>query len=326
MRRGAGLALVVLGAFLLTGAALVRFYVAERVPAARLDHYAVVATEAAGATYFDPATVSVRTGTVRGTTTIRGDAGQGGDGFAVWDSFTALVAADGAPVLYFEERAAHDRRTGEAVSCCGEFAGDRGPAAHRGQVFAWPHGTQKRTYQVWDGLTERAYPARFDGADTVDGLAVYRFVSAVPPTPGQTRALPPKLLGAEGEDDVPVTLWTGAARTYWVEPLTGTVVNAVRAVDQEYRAADGEKRLTVFRGTLRHTAEQVAGDAATARRGGAQVRALTVTVPLGALALGAIALAAGALVLRRASRLPAGGRGPAHAVLSGDAAPAAGSR
>jgi hypothetical protein len=315
MRRAVGPVLILLGAFLLSGAALTRMYVAERVLGARADAYAVVETEARGATYFDPGTASVRTGTLRGTTTLRGDVGAAGPSFVVWDAFTALTGADGSPVSYAQERAAFDRRTGEAVNCCGESAAGR-PVPHSGLVFRWPYGTRPRDHALWDVTARRAYPARFAGADTVAGLPVYRFVAEVPPVAVAARGLPPRLLGLRGSADVPVTLWGRAVRTYWVEPVTGTPVRAQERVHQAYRTGDGRERLIVLDGTVEYTADQVAASAAAARAELARVRALTVTVPLVALVAGAVFLLAGGVAALLAHRSPVRAHGPTRARAS----------
>ncbi|GAA1263983.1 DUF3068 domain-containing protein [Sphaerisporangium rubeum] len=316
--------LVMLGAFLLSGAALTRFYVAERVLGARPDVYAVVETEARGATYFDPGTATVRTGTLRGTTTLRGDVGASGPRRVVWDAFTEVAAADGSLVSYRQERAAFDRRSGVALGCCGESAEGR-PATHSGLVFRWPYGTAPRDTSLWDVTTRRAHPARFAGAEVVEGLVVYRFVSEVPPTAISSRGLPPRLLGvaprAAGRADVPVTLWAAATRTYWVEPVTGTPVRAEERVRQAYRTADGRERLTVLDGTLAYTAAQVAVSTAEARAELGRVRVLTGTVPTAGVVGGGVALAAGAVL----ASLTRGGRAKAGAAPESRMAAASGS-
>ncbi|MFC6085501.1 DUF3068 domain-containing protein [Sphaerisporangium aureirubrum] len=294
MRRGVGPVLILLGAFLLSGAALVRFYVAERVLGARPDAYQVVETEARDATYFDPGSASVRTGLLRGTTTVRGDVGAGGPTWVVWDAFTELAAEDGTPVSYTQERAAFDRRTGTAVACCGESAAGR-PAPHSGLVFRWPYGTPPRDQSLWDVTTRRSYPARFAGTDTVSGTAVYRFVADTPPTAVATRGLPPRLLGLPGTRDVPVTLWAQATRTYWIEPITGTPLRTEERIHQAYRTPDGRERLIVLNATLNYTPTQTAKNTATARTEITRIHTLTTTIPLIALTTGTLALLAGAL-------------------------------
>src|SRR5687768_2058155 len=96
MRRPVGAILIALGAFFLTLAPLVRFYVADQMVRAPLNRYNMTRLEAQNATYFDTASLKQKTGvTLKAINTVRGDvrANEGNDDIAVWDSSTNIFDA-----------------------------------------------------------------------------------------------------------------------------------------------------------------------------------------------------------------------------------------
>src|SRR5690606_17025479 len=91
MRRPIGMVLIGLGAFFLTLAPLVRFYVADPVVVAPLDRYLVTLLESKDSTYSDQAKLKTKKGaTLKAISTVRGDVrpNEGDDDIAVWDATT----------------------------------------------------------------------------------------------------------------------------------------------------------------------------------------------------------------------------------------------
>jgi hypothetical protein len=121
VRQFVGLVLTGLGVFLLVSGALIRFYAAPRLVMAPTDIYQITTLQAENATYFDAASVKVRTGvTITATSTVRGDVKAGRGDIAVWDSLTMVQdLANGRTVDIRPQRVAFDRRTAELTDCCG---------------------------------------------------------------------------------------------------------------------------------------------------------------------------------------------------------------
>jgi Porin PorA len=227
VRRWWALGAVCLGAFLLTGAAMLRWYAAPLAARLPVDPDLTVTLVGAGLAY-DPAAGTPVGGALRESLTVRGDPGAGSATVAVWAVDRRLTRADGTLVAVAGERVALDRETAVAVGCCGERP------RHAGLSYAFPAGVAPADVGLYDPDTGRPQPARYAGEDTVAGLPAYRFEQVVPDTDVGSRPLPgaPPVepVGAgtaarEGPRTGRVTV--AGRRTLWVEPVTGTVVRLV---------------------------------------------------------------------------------------------------
>ena len=74
------------------------------------------------------------------------------------------------------------------------------PRTHAGQVFKFPFGVQKTTYQWWDADLEMAVPIEFQSEEKIEGTTVYVFKQTIDPTPLASIEAPKSLFeeGAEG--------------------------------------------------------------------------------------------------------------------------------
>src|SRR4051794_3121990 len=78
-----------------------------------------------------------------------------------------------------------DRRTAVATNCCRDYlitenddtVGE--PLEHRGYVFMFPFGVQKKDYPLWDANIKGTADARYVGEEKRRGLNVYRFQQTV---------------------------------------------------------------------------------------------------------------------------------------------------
>jgi hypothetical protein len=233
-----GLGLVALGAFLLTGAGMVRWYAAPRAALVPLDPDLTVTLTGAGLAYDVAAGGAVR-GALTERLAVRGGAGPAG--VAVWDVDRRLSDAAGTPLRLDSERVVLDRRTAVAVGCCGDRP------RHSGLTYLFPPGVARADQSVYDPATRRTVPARYVGVQDVGGTRTYRFDQRVPETDLGQRSLPgaPELtrttpaspsaaaLAAPTGSPGPVTavrtgrLLAASQRSFWVDPATGIVVRVV---------------------------------------------------------------------------------------------------
>ncbi|RSN69283.1 DUF3068 domain-containing protein [Actinomadura sp. WAC 06369] len=306
MRGAAVVVLAGFGVFLLATGVLVRTYVAPAVVRAPTDIYKVQRLRAENATYFDAGALRVRTGaTVVATATVRGDVEASGDDVAVWDMTTVIQDLDrGRLVDVATRRLAFDRRSGELVACCRAAVQDDTSVRQSGLGVFWPMDVRKRTYRMFDAQTRRTWPVVFKGVEDVGGVDAYRFELHVPPTkvPGEVPAVPARLLGADGGGAVPVDRYHRGDAVFWVDPRTGAPVDQRQRVRSTLRARSGTGTLVVADLELRTTPEGRTALAGTANDAAARVRLLETVVPLGAVALGAVLLAAGVVLDRRGAR------------------------
>jgi Porin PorA len=165
---------------------------------------------------------------------------------------------DGGLLLALVDTVAVNRKTALAVSSESNPGGavqkpraiedDRPPTnialPHDGLTYRFPFDTEKRTYPVFDPIAQKAYDANYDGEEDVNGLTTYRFSQNVGYDADGKLVEPVKyaslyeddadsqvtarasLWGLPGNPDEPITMtrYYAAQRTFWVDPVSGTIV------------------------------------------------------------------------------------------------------
>ena len=288
MRRWLGPVLLGIGVFLLVTAGMMRFYVADRVVVTPIDQYAQTTAVGPGR-WLDGATGQQQTGDLTAIRTVKGDVPASSTDVAVWDVSVVLQTGTGTMVRTTLDRVATDRRTAEAVNCCGESA-DGEPTRHSGVSYKFPFGTEKRDYTWWEPNSRQAYPAKFVAEEEVQDLTTYKFIQQVP---GQE-------LQRSG-----ATVWFQTVRTIWVEPRSGVIVKGTEQANSTLNNAAGP---TIVEFDVTFNEETQQNQAELARDAIGSIGLVSRWIPLVCLLLGLILLAAGA-VLMRADRP---GRTPAH--------------
>jgi hypothetical protein len=313
MARRVGFVLVFVGLFLLFFGLFERFYAYPRLKKAPLDQYSSPVATGTG-TYFNrsPDKLAEVTGAqLMNKRIVRGDVAAGTDEVAVWDSFNSTIdTADQGVITATQERIALDRVTAQSVQCCGENP------RHQGLTLKFPFDTEKTTYQFWDGPAQRALPAAFTRTETLNGVDVHRFEQRIGPLDVGDQEIPGTLAGDPDTPSVQTNIVYTNLKTLWVEPTTGIIVKAQQDATQVLETPGGEQVLTLIDAVLTYdeaTVEQNADDAAS---GANRLRLLGTILPIAALLLGLIAVAAGLVLLRspEGRRVARGESRPAGAV------------
>jgi hypothetical protein len=313
MARRLGFVLVFLGLFLLFFALVERVYAYPRLKKAPLDQYSQPVATGTGS-YFNRSPDKLReiTGAqLKNVRTVRGDVKAGSDEVAVWDSFNSTVdTADQGVITATQERIALDRVTAQSVQCCGENP------RHQGLTLKFPFDTRKTTYQFWDAPAQRALPAAFTRTERINGVSVYRFEQRIDQLDIGDQDIPGTLAGEPDTPSVQTDVIYSNVKTLWVEPATGIIVKAQQDVTQVLRTPGGENVLTLIDAVLTYDEATVDANADDAAKGINRLRILGTILPIAALALGLIALAAGLVLLRspEGRRVARGERRPADAV------------
>jgi hypothetical protein len=313
MARRVGFVLVFLGLFLLFFGLVERVYAYPRLKKAPLDQYSKPVATGTGS-YFNRSPDKLReiTGAqLKNVRIVRGDVKAGSDEVAVWDSFNSTVdTADQGVITATQERIALDRVTGQSVQCCGENP------RHQGLTLKFPFDTRKTTYQFWDAPAQRALPAAFTREERINGVTVYRFEQRIDQLDIGDQDIPGTLAGDPGTPSVQTDVVYSNVKTLWVEPATGIIVKAQQDVTQALRTQGGEQVLTLIDAVLTYDDATVDANADDAASGANQLRLLGTILPVAALLLGLIALAAGLVLLRspEGRRVARGERRPADAV------------
>ena len=313
MARRVGFVLVFVGLFLLFFGLFERVYAYPRLKKAPLDQYSKPVATGTGS-YFNRSPDKLReiTGAqLQNVRIVRGDVKAGSDGIAVWDSFNSTVdTADQGVITATQERIALDRVTGQSVQCCGENP------RHQGLTLKFPFGTEKTTYQFWDGPAQRALPAAFTREERINGVTVYRFEQRIDQLDIGDQAIPGTLAGDPATPSVQTDVVYSNVKTLWVEPATGIIVKAQQDVTQVLRTQGGEEVLTLIDAVLTYDQATVDANADDAASGANSLRLFGTILPLAALGLGLVALAAGLVLLRspEGRRVARGERRPVDAV------------
>jgi hypothetical protein len=311
--RRVGFILVFVGLFLLFFGLVERVYAYPRLKKAPLDQYSKPVATGTGS-YFNRSPDKLReiTGAqLKNVRIVRGDVKAGSDEVAVWDSFNSTVdTADQGVITATQERIALDRVTAQSVSCCGENP------RHQGLTLKFPFGTEKTTYQFWDGPAGRALPAVFTREETINGVDVYRFEQRIDRLDVGDQDIPGTLAGDPDTPSVQTNIIYSNLKTIWVEPTTGIIVKAQQDATQVLETQGGEQVLTLIDAVLTYDEATVEKNADDAASGANRLRLLGTILPAAALLLGLIAAAAGLVLLRppEGRRVARGERRPADAV------------
>ncbi|MUL39996.1 DUF3068 domain-containing protein [Streptomonospora sp. PA3] len=292
LARNARLIALAAAAFLLTSALLLRFYVAGELAEIPARTERTLRLTDDSASYLDTGTwKTVRDVPVVRATEVQGGLAPGNPDWATWHLSTS-VTSRGATLAYSDRRVIVDRTTGMAVNCCGEHVdGDRA-VRQAGLVLPWPAGGTWQEYPFYDAGIRAAPPMVFDGYGEVAGLRVRRYVQRIDTTqiPDSARPVPARALGADASGTVTANRWLDLERTYWVEPVTGHVVDVREVRRETLRPETGDGRRTLLEADLRLADELVAAEAREAERQRMLLRAARAWLPAGLGAAGVLLL------------------------------------
>jgi hypothetical protein len=235
----------------------------------------------------------------------------------VWTVAQQVNRTDtGEPVSGSQTRIALDRGTGAAVTWGGQCYADQvaqtcqpGAVTFTGQLYAFPFNTRKKAYQYFDSTLRTALPIEYQGTETVNGLATYRFTQTVPET---RLELDPQLLAtvlaamapAGGGAPAPsnVSMQYSSTRTLWVEPVTGSIVDYEEKQRRTLALGPGVQ-FDLLNATFRYTPETRRAVADEAGRGRTIIQTLRWYGPAGLGGLGLLLVVLGIVLVRRRARV-----------------------
>jgi hypothetical protein len=294
MRRVLGLVLTGLGAFFLVLALLLRFYLPGQVIKFPLNEYLVTTLTGNNVSYFSAKQLKEVTGaSAKATSTIEGDVTAGSSSTAVWNSFTAVEdLTNGAPIEYVTQRSAFNRRTGEIVNCCGAYVSISNEPTVKGHqaglAFAWPLGTHKQTYDMYDPTLGKAEPMRYEGTATVHGMTAYKFVEHVTNQQFSSQTLPGSLVGFPDQPSVTLPEYLTETDTFWVDPATGAPLDVTENHTLALEDITGATKLILYKGYLTATPQSISSAVSTAKAAHLKIDFVQDIGPLAGLLLGVI--------------------------------------
>jgi hypothetical protein len=302
MRRVIGLVLIGLGVALLVLAPMVKFYAVPKLSVAPLDLDPNNTSDSSGTV---DTVVDLATGTetnnieLKSTRRTKADVSasqQAGGNIGVYDSFSVIsLASDSSGKPYLPaspERYAFDRTTTIMVATAGANVG--GVPITEAMIgtdtvmpLKFPFSSEKKTYNVFDSSIMKGAPADFLGEEAVQGLNTYKYEQKIPATQ----------IGTQGEQ----AIFYQNDTFFWVEPMTGQVVNGYSVAKQWLKNADGTDSLVLLDGKIGFTEQEVTDSVTEAKANSSKLGMVSNVLPVVSLILGVLALVGGILLLRRPS-------------------------
>jgi Porin PorA len=187
---------------------------------------------------------------------------------------------------------------------------------HEGLAYRFPFSTEKKTYPFFDPIAQKAFDANYEGEEDVNGLTTYKFQQNVGYDADGKLVDPLKyaslydsdedgvvtarasLWGLPGDPDEPITMtrFYAAQRTFWVDPVSGTIVKSQERANHYY-ARDGLKpEYALVDYTVTSTEETVEAQVSAARDERDRVALWSRILPITFTGAGLVALIAGALL------------------------------
>ena len=218
------------------------------------------------------------------------------------------------------EAVSDDDRPGGSVQKPRTVEDDKPPTnialPHDGLSYRFPFNTEKKSYPYFDPIAQKAFDANYDGEEDVNGLTAYRFTQNVGYDADGKLTEPIKyaslydknedgdvtaraeLWGLEGDPYEPIrmTRYYAAQRTFWVDPVTGTIVKAEERANHYYARDPLKPEAAVVDYKVTSTEQTVEAQVAAARAERDRVALWSRILPISLASTGLVALVGGALL------------------------------
>jgi len=213
-----------------------------------------------------------------------------------------------------------DTHTGGSVQKPRAYGDDNPPTAmplrHEGLSYRFPFHTEKKTYPYFDPIAQKAYDVNYDTEEDVNGLATYRFTQNVGYNPDGKLVSPvvyPSLypgnedgkvttsaamwgLPGDPAEQVTMTRYYAAQRTFWVDPVSGTIVKETEHADHYYARDPLKPEVTLVDYKVTSNEETVEAQVNSARDERDRMSLWSRVLPITFTAVGLIALIGGGLL------------------------------
>jgi hypothetical protein len=196
---------------------------------------------------------------------------------------------------------------------------------HDGLSYRFPFGTEKKTYPFFDPIAQKAFDANYEGQEDVNGLTTYRFTQNVGYDADGKLVAPVKyaslydndvdgevtaraeLWGLPGDPYEPVTMtrYYAAQRSFWVDPVSGTIVKKEEHANHYYARDALKPEMALADYKVTSTESTIESQVASARDERDRIGLWSRVLPISFTAAGLVALVAGALLASFSLRVDA---------------------
>ncbi|MHA7651216.1 DUF3068 domain-containing protein [Mycobacterium sp. ML4] len=190
------------------------------------------------------------------------------------------------------------------------------PLRHEGLAYRFPFNTERKTYPYFDPIAQKPFDANYEGEDDVNGLSTYRFTQNVGVNSEGKLVAPityPSLYGGnedgkittsaamwgvpgEPNEQITMTRYYTAKRTFWVDPVSGTIVKETEQAHHYYARDALKPEVTLVDYKLTSTQETVESQVNSARDERDRVALWSRVLPITFTAIGLIALIGGGVL------------------------------
>ncbi|HEX2285115.1 MAG TPA: DUF3068 domain-containing protein [Mycobacterium sp.] len=187
---------------------------------------------------------------------------------------------------------------------------------HEGLAYRFPFDTEKKTYPMFDPIAQKAFDANYDGEEDVNGLTTYRFSQNVGYDGDGKLVEPVKYaslfdddadsevtarasmwgVGGNPDESITMTRYYAAERTFWVDPVSGTIVKKEEHAYHYYAREPLRPEVTFVDYTVTSNEETVESQVATASDERDRVALWGRILPITFTAMGLVTLIGGALL------------------------------
>ncbi|WP_407688955.1 PorA family protein [Mycobacterium sp. HUMS_1102779] len=213
-----------------------------------------------------------------------------------------------------------DTHPGGSVQKPRAFGDDNPPTAiplrHDGLSYRFPFHTEKKTYPYFDPIAQKAFDVNYDSQDDVNGLTTYRFTQNIGYNGAGKLVAPvvyPSLYGGneDGKVTAPASMWGvpgdpgeqitmtryyAAQKTFWVDPVSGTIVKQAVHANHYYARDPLKPELTLVDYKVTSNEDTVESQVNAARDERDRLALWSRVLPITFTAVGLIAVIGGALL------------------------------
>lgn len=213
-----------------------------------------------------------------------------------------------------------DTHTGGSVQKPRAFNDESPPTAmslrHEGLSYRFPFHTEKKTYPYFDPIAQKPFDVNYDTQEDVNGLTTYRFTQNIGYNADGKLVAPityPSLYGGQedskvtasaamwgvpGEpgEQVTMTRYYAAQRTFWVDPVSGTVVKQKEHANHYFARDPLKPELTLADYTVTSNEDTIEGQVNAARDERDRLALWSRVLPITFTAVGLIALIGGGVL------------------------------
>ncbi|MBF9131279.1 DUF3068 domain-containing protein [Plantactinospora sp. S1510] len=258
----------------------------------------------------------VNQGTLRSTITVQPDAKETAELDGPLDG-NAVVWLVGQEVVHTESKAlisaystslALDRKTAAAQQWDKQWldiGNDRQSVNYSGQIYKFPFGTEKKTYDIFDRDINGTQPASFVKTEQIKGLETYLFTQRIQDATQELPADRLKLLASQllpGATNGKVSY--SNTRSVWVEPTTGQFIK-VQETQSKKLVGDNGQEVVILDAVFTYTDDTIATSADTAGSNRQLLQTVKLWGPLALLVIGLVLVIVGLLKALRRPRAAA---------------------